>query len=46
MKESHNLVPHLIINKFKAGEHHGSFPTVGMFIDLSGFTALAPSRTP
>jgi len=40
MKESHNLVPHLIIDKFKAGEHHGSFPTVGMFIDLSGFSAI------
>lgn len=36
----HRVVPELIIEKFKAGQFHGEFPAVGMFLDLSGFSTM------
>src|SRR5215212_153204 len=36
----HRVVPELIIEKYKAGQFRGEFPAVGMFLDLSGFSAM------
>jgi class 3 adenylate cyclase/tetratricopeptide (TPR) repeat protein len=36
----HILVPQFIINKYSAGELSGEFQAVGMFVDISGFTAM------
>ena len=36
----HNLVPSLILERYAAGEFHGNFPAVGMFVDISGFSAM------
>ncbi len=36
----HNLVPKFILDQYKIGEHHGSFPAVGMFVDISGFSKI------
>ncbi len=35
----HRIVPELIVRNFRAGCYSGSFPAVGMFLDLSGFSA-------
>jgi len=36
----HRVVPELIIENYKAGRFKGEFPAVGMFLDLSGFSAM------
>jgi len=36
----HQLVPSLIIEHYAAGDFHGDFPAVGMFVDISGFSAM------
>jgi predicted ATPase/class 3 adenylate cyclase len=36
----HQLVPSLILERYAAGEFHGNFPAVGMFVDISGFSAM------
>src|ERR1041384_1523633 len=36
----HRVVPELIIENYRAGRHHGEFPAVGMFLDLSGFSTM------
>lgn len=36
----HRIVPELIVEKYRAGQYHGSFHAVGMFLDLSGFSNL------
>jgi class 3 adenylate cyclase/Tfp pilus assembly protein PilF len=36
----HRIVPELIVEKYRAGQYQGSFRTVGMFLDLSGFSSL------
>ncbi len=35
-----NLVPHFILERYNAGEKRGSFPAVGMFVDISGFSQI------
>lgn len=39
----HHLTPHFIIEQFKQGHVQGSFPAVGLFIDISGFTQVTES---
>ena len=34
------LVPSFILDRYKANEFHGDFPAVGMFVDISGFSAV------
>lgn len=36
----HNLVPEFILDKLAHGETNGRFPGVGLFVDVSGFTAV------
>ncbi len=36
----HHIIPEFIIEKYRAGQFQGSFHTVGMFLDLSGFSTL------
>jgi class 3 adenylate cyclase/tetratricopeptide (TPR) repeat protein len=36
----HQLVPSFILERYAAGELHGNFPAVGMFVDISGFSAM------
>lgn len=36
----HRVVPELIVENYKAGRFSGTFPAVGMFLDLSGFSAM------
>ena len=36
----HRVVPQLIIENYRAGQFSGGFPAVGMFLDLSGFSAM------
>ena len=36
----HRVVPELIVENYKAGRFNGTFPAVGMFLDLSGFSAM------
>ncbi|RPI94263.1 MAG: hypothetical protein EHM40_07215 [Chloroflexi bacterium] len=36
----HRVVPELIIENFRAGCYNGEFPSVGMFLDLSGFSTM------
>lgn len=36
----HRVVPEFIIENYRAGQFHGSFHAVGMFLDLSGFSSL------
>lgn len=35
-----NLVPRFILEKFAAGEEHGTLPALILFVDISGFTPL------
>lgn len=35
-----NLVPRFILERFQAGTTRGSFPAVGMFVDISGFSQI------
>lgn len=36
----HILVPQLILDKYKQGNHHGDFPAIGLFVDMSGFSTM------
>jgi class 3 adenylate cyclase/tetratricopeptide (TPR) repeat protein len=36
----YQLVPSLILEGFAAGQFRGDFPAVGMFVDISGFSAM------
>jgi class 3 adenylate cyclase len=36
----HRLVPELIEENYRAGQYHGSFEAVGLFLDISGFSAM------
>lgn len=36
----HRVVPELIVENYKAARFSGTFPAVGMFLDLSGFSAM------
>ena len=36
----HRVVPELIVENYRAGRFSGEFPAVGMFLDLSGFSAM------
>ncbi len=36
----HNLVPHFILEQLSAGNFSGEFPAVGLFADISGFSAM------
>ena len=36
----HRVVPELIVENYRAGFYRGEFPAVGMFLDLSGFSAM------
>lgn len=36
----HRVVPELIVENYRAGNFHGEFPAVGMFLDLSGFSTM------
>ncbi|MBK9926946.1 MAG: adenylate/guanylate cyclase domain-containing protein [Anaerolineales bacterium] len=36
----HRVVPEIIVENYKAGHFRGEFPAVGMFLDLSGFSAM------
>ena len=36
----HRLIPPFILDRYAAGEFHGSFPAVGLFVDISGFSAM------
>lgn len=34
------LIPPYILDRYSAGKFHGSFPAVGLFVDISGFSAM------
>jgi predicted ATPase/class 3 adenylate cyclase len=36
----HQLVPHFILKHYAAGQENGEFPAAGMFVDISGFSAM------
>jgi predicted ATPase/class 3 adenylate cyclase len=36
----HRLIPHIILEHYAAGQTSGTFPAVGMFADMSGFSAM------
>ncbi len=36
----HRVVPELILENYRAGRYSGEFPSVGMFLDLSGFSTM------
>ena len=36
----HRLVPSFILQRDAVGQHQGSFPAVGLFVDISGFSQL------
>ena len=36
----HRLIPHLILENYASGKLSGEFRAVGMFADMSGFTAM------
>lgn len=36
----HRVVPELIMENYRAGRFSGEFPSVGMFLDLSGFSKM------
>lgn len=36
----HSLVPPFIIDHYVAGEQHGEFEAIALFLDISGFTAM------
>ena len=36
----HHLVPHFILQNLAQEKHSGSFPAIGLFVDISGFTSL------
>ena len=36
----HRVVPELIVENYRAGRFHGEFPSVGMFLDLTGFSSM------
>jgi class 3 adenylate cyclase len=36
----HNLVPHFILEQYSAGNLTGEFPAVGLFADITGFSAM------
>ena len=36
----HNIVPEFILENYKAGRYSGSFRAAGMFLDISGFSAM------
>jgi hypothetical protein len=36
----HNLVPNFILDNYNTGETRGTFPSIGMFVDISGFSAM------
>jgi predicted ATPase/class 3 adenylate cyclase len=36
----HRVVPELIVENYRSGRFSGEFPAVGMFLDLSGFSAM------
>lgn len=36
----HRVVPELIVENYRAGNFHGEFPAIGMFLDLSGFSTM------
>ena len=36
----HQLIPPFILDRYAAGEFHGSFPAVGLFGDISGFSTM------
>jgi class 3 adenylate cyclase len=36
----HRIVPELIIENYRAGNYRGSFRAAGMFVDISGFSAM------
>ena len=35
-----NLVPHFILKNYAAGKLNGTFSAVGLFLDISGFSAM------
>ena len=36
----HRVVPDLILENYRRGRYHGEFPTVALFLDLSGFSTM------
>jgi predicted ATPase/class 3 adenylate cyclase len=36
----HQLVPFTILERYTVGERSGNFPAVGLFVDISGFSAM------
>ncbi len=36
----HNLVPHFILDQYSTGSFNGEFPAVGLFADITGFSAM------
>jgi predicted ATPase/class 3 adenylate cyclase len=36
----YQLVPSIILDSYAAGKFNGSFPAIGMFVDISGFSAM------
>ena len=36
----HRIIPELIIENYRAGNYRGSFRAAGMFVDISGFSAM------
>ena len=36
----HQLIPPFILDRYAAGEFHGNFPAVGLFVDISGFSTM------
>lgn len=36
----HRLIPHLILENYASGKLKGEFPAIGMFADMSGFSAM------
>jgi class 3 adenylate cyclase/tetratricopeptide (TPR) repeat protein len=41
----HRVVPEIIIENYRAGKYSGEFPAVGLFLDLSGFSAMTDTLT-
>ncbi|HET9909620.1 MAG TPA: AAA family ATPase, partial [Anaerolineales bacterium] len=36
----HRVVPDLILENYRRGLYHGEFPTIALFLDLSGFSTM------
>jgi predicted ATPase/class 3 adenylate cyclase len=37
---THRLIPEFILEKYRVGQYQGRFTAIGMFLDISGFSAI------